>query len=65
MRTIIGSSGRDCCLIILFQLYGSKARFFESNFLWVGQYDHTPLSPPLSPSPLPSTFILEEKLIQY
>ena len=39
MRTIIGSSGRDCVLIILFQLYGSKAGFFEGNLLWMGQYD--------------------------
>ena len=31
LRTIIASSGRECVLIILFQLYGSKAR--------VGQYD--------------------------
>ena len=31
MCTIIGSSGRDCGLIILFQLYGSTAGFFESN----------------------------------
>ena len=33
MRTIIGSSGRDCVLIILFQLYGSKVEFFEDNLL--------------------------------
>ena len=39
MRTIIGSSGRDCVLIILFQFYDSKARLFESNLFWVGQYD--------------------------
>ena len=39
MRTIIGSSGRECVLIILFQLYGSKAGRFESNLFWVGQYD--------------------------
>ena len=37
MRTIIGSSGRDCVLIILFQLYGSKAGLFEGNLFWVGQ----------------------------
>ena len=42
MRTIIGSSGRDCGLIISFQLYGSKAAFFESNLFWVGQYDPSP-----------------------
>ena len=40
MRTITGSSGRDCVLIILFQLYGSKPGLFESNLFWVGQYDH-------------------------
>ena len=39
MYTIIGSSGRDCVLIILFQLYGTKAGFFEGNLFWVGQYD--------------------------
>ena len=52
MRTVIGSSGRDCVLIISFELYGSNAGLFESNLFWVGHYD------PLS------TFILEE-LIQY
>ena len=31
MRTIIGSSGRDCVLIILFQLHGSKTGLFEAN----------------------------------
>ena len=40
MHTIICSLGKDCVLIILFQLYGSKARLFESNLFWVGQYDH-------------------------
>ena len=39
-RTIIGSSGRDLVLIILFQLYGTKAGLFGDNLLWVGQYDH-------------------------
>ena len=39
MRTIIGSSGRDCVWIILFQIYGCKAGLFESNLYWVGQYD--------------------------
>ena len=39
MHTIIGSSGRDCILIILFQLYGSKAGFFEGDLFWVDQYD--------------------------
>ena len=42
MRTIIDSSGKDCVLIILFQLYGSKAGLFESNLFWVGQYWPTP-----------------------
>ena len=31
MRTIIGSSAKDYGLIILFQLYGSKAGLSESN----------------------------------
>ena len=31
MRTIIGSSGRDCVLIILFQLHGFKTGLFEDN----------------------------------
>ena len=34
--TIIGSSGMDCVLIILFQLYGSKARLFKGNLFLVG-----------------------------
>ena len=29
MWTILGSSGSDCVLIILFQLYDSKAGLFE------------------------------------
>ena len=53
MHTIIGSSRPDCILIILFQLYGSKAGLFEGDLFWVGQYD---------PS---QTFILEDELIQY
>ena len=40
MRTIIGSSGMDCVLVILFQLYGTKAEFFEGNLFGFGQYDH-------------------------
>ena len=56
MRTIIGSSGGDCVLMIVFQIYGSKAGLFESNFYWVGQCD-----PPLPPS----TLVLEEELTQY
>ena len=50
MHTIIGSFGRDCVLIILFQIYGSKAQFFETNLYWVGQCD-----PPL-------TLVFEEEL---
>ena len=52
MCTVIGSFGRDCILAILCQHYGSKARLFEGNLFWVGQYD-------------PPTFILEEELNQY
>ena len=43
MRTIIGSARRDFVLIILFQLYGFKAEFFEGTLFWVGQYDSTNL----------------------
>ena len=50
MHTIIGSSRRECVLVILFQLYGSRAELFEGDLFWVGQ---------------PPTFILEEELIQY
>ena len=39
MRTIIGSSGRDCVLIIFFQLYGSRAGLFEDDLFWVGHYE--------------------------
>ena len=52
MRKILDSSGRDCVLITLFRLIGSKAGLFGGNLFWVGQYYHPP-------------FILEEKLIQY
>ena len=38
MRTIMGFSGRDCILIILFQLYGFKTGLFEGNLFWMGQY---------------------------
>ena len=31
MCTIIGSSGRDCVLIVLLQLYCSKAGLFEGG----------------------------------
>ena len=36
MPTIICSSRRGCVLIILFQLYGSKAGLFEDNLFWLG-----------------------------
>ena len=39
MCTIIGSVGRDCVLIIFFQLYGSNAGTFEGNLFRVGQYN--------------------------
>ena len=42
MRTIIGASGKVCVLIILFQLYGSKAGLFGGNLFWVGQHDPQP-----------------------
>ena len=42
MHTIIGSSGRDHVLIILFQLYGPKAGLFKSNLFSVGQCDSLP-----------------------
>ena len=38
--TITCSSGRECDLIILFQLHGS--RLFEDDLIWVGQYDIIP-----------------------
>ena len=53
MCTIKGSPGRDCDLIILFQLYGTKAGLFEGNLFWVGQYDHFTI------------FRLEEEPIRY
>ena len=37
MSSIIGSSGRDFVLIILFQFYGSKDGLSESYLFWVGQ----------------------------
>ena len=48
IRTIKGFSGRDCVLIIIFQLYSSKTGLFEGNLFWMGQYD--------------PSFILEENL---
>ena len=48
MRTIIGSSGRDCVFIIFFNFNGSKDGLFQGNLFWVGQYD--PLLHPPQPS---------------
>ena len=36
IHTIIHYSGKHCVLIILFQLYGSKAGLSDSNLFWVG-----------------------------
>ena len=44
MCTIIGSSGKDCVLIILFQLYESNAGLFQSNY--PGCVNKTPLPQP-------------------
>ena len=44
----IGSSGRDCVLIILLQLYDSKTSLFEDNLFYLVQ------------CLLPPTFILEQ-----
>ena len=57
MCTSIGSSGRDCVLIILLQLYSSRGQLVEGDLFWVVHYDHPPMPPP--------TFVLEEELIQY
>ena len=49
---------RNCVLIILFQIYESKAGLFDGSLFWVSQYDPYPH--------LLTTFILEEQeLIQY
>ena len=58
MRTIIGSSGRDCVFVALFPLYGSKAGLIKDNLSLVGQYDSRP-------APSTPTFKLEDKLSQY
>ena len=47
VHTIIGSPGRKCVLIILFQLYGSKTGFLK--VIYSGQVNMTP--PPSHPSP--------------
>ena len=44
MCTIIGSSGKGCVLIILFQLYESNAGLFQSNY--PGCVNKTPLPQP-------------------
>ena len=45
MHTIIGSSRRDCVLIILLHFYGFSAGLFEGDLFWGGgQYD--PPQPP-------------------
>ena len=61
MCTIIGSSGSNCALIILFQLYGSKAELLKVIY---SGWSVLPSAPP-PPPPLPPTFILEEELVQY
>ena len=58
MCTIIGSSGSNCALIILFQLYGSKAELLKVIY---SGWSVLPSAPP----PPPQTFILEEELVQY
>ena len=40
MYTVIGSSERDCVLVILFQLYGSKAGFLK--VIYCGWVNMTP-----------------------
>ena len=39
MQTIIGPSRKDCVLIILFQLYGSRAGLFERDLFWEGNFN--------------------------
>ena len=54
MRPILGYSGRDCVLINFFQLYALGLSFFKLIYSgWIN------MTLP------PSTFILEEELIQY
>ena len=48
IHTILGSSRRDCVLIILFQLYDSKSGPFEGNLFWVSVW-HSPPPPPTPP----------------
>ena len=42
MCTIIGLLGRVFVLVIVFQLYDSKAGLFAGNLFWVGQCDPQP-----------------------
>ena len=53
MTTVKGSSGRDCVLIIMFELYGLSPRFLK--VIYSGWVIKTPLS----------TFILEVELIHH
>ena len=39
MQTIIGCSRKECVLIILFQLYGSRAGLFEGDLFWEGNFN--------------------------
>ena len=66
MCTIIGSSGSNCALIILFQLYGSKAELLKVIYSGWSVLPSAPPPPPTPPPPPPpQTFILEEELVQY
>ena len=55
MRTIIGPSGGDCVLIILFQLYVMALTLNFLKIIYSGWVTMT----------TPRTFILEEELVQY
>ena len=57
MCTILGYSGRDCALIIFFNFMAIGLNLFNLVFQ-VRKYTPPPL-------PIPSTFILEEEVIQY
>ena len=39
MHTIKGFSGRDCILVMLFQLYDSRTWLFDGNLFFLGPYD--------------------------
>ena len=51
IHTILGSSRRDCVLIILFQLYDSKSGPFAGNLFGVSVW-HSPPPPPPPPTNL-------------